>query len=962
MHAGLVRLRDRVKRLFFGASADGERAPWHVRHRVLIVAVMVCGVFVVMRGAGAQQLDIENRILGILGLIMGELIAFMGKLIILLVSVLISFASYNNFVHAQPVEIGWVLMRDVANMFFIVILLVSAFSTIVGYSEFHYTKVLPKLLLMAVLINFSKTLIGLLIDFSQVLMLTFVNAFRQAAAGNFISALKLSKATALDPNAADLKVSGSLIPAAILAVVMLGIAMTLLVIMIAFIVFRIIGLWLLLIMSPMAFFALALPSKLSKAMAAFTSGFWDRLGTLLIAGPVMAFFLWLALAVVQGSGEPFKDLYTETPEATSAASFVTQVGNASDIATFIVAVALMLAGVEFAVKTASSVSATLGKFAGAAAAGGGVAVLSARLASRVGRGAARVGAKGAGVAFEGVDRLADVRGRVGRAGLSLSAKAGGVGAATFAGMAAYKGKQIRAKQKELGEITASLDPATRIAFLRDRAGSAIFGKEARAAQLSLADDATTGLGLKSRTSAFMATAEKRADLTTDAEKKAWAEAMAHQQAAADIKAGKDAATALGDEAKLDKYKEALKKNPGLGVEWGDFAGIKNGSVEDPKKYLEGVSADAMKDSRAFLAHASALGIVDQETGEFVQNDGNKDTWEKLLKGDRGKFVQEHMRSLKTDDIKAQLNAMDGNKQYIEAADASRRFASKGGTGQVGSVYVNQAGAQTTVSQSFAVRNDSAIAEQKERLSQFSRQNVAENSAQSVAAKVAMAGAGATLAEAFKYNTAQGTFENAENRQAFESAIQGLNEGLKQGDAGKLEWVAQLDTSSLSSNAGAYNEARTAAINSIDLDALQSGHRAAMDAGNKAAQTKIRELVDIISKESDRVIGAAKNASVSKLDLIQVAASPDAPRSQEIIQKLQTAGIAEPVAVARSASKGVDIDASPQLRALRQGVATRASTAARRGVQEKAASLRERRQQNRVAKMEKRLGGDNTGNV
>ena len=102
----------------------------------------------------------------------------------------------------------------------------------------------------------SKTLIGLMIDFSQVLMLTFVNAFKQAAGGNFVTALQLDKATSLrdidtdDKNVYDLT---QLIGASVLAVILLGVALTLVVIMTAFIAFRIVGLWLLIIMSPMAF-------------------------------------------------------------------------------------------------------------------------------------------------------------------------------------------------------------------------------------------------------------------------------------------------------------------------------------------------------------------------------------------------------------------------------------------------------------------------------------------------------------------------------------------------------------------------------------------------------------------------------------------------------------------------------------------------------------------------------------
>lgn len=139
--------------------------------------------------------DLINYILLGLATILGWLIQFLGTFIVMLVHVVIDVSQYNAFVSSAPVQAGWPLVRDVVNMFFIVVLLVSAFATIVQWKpgQWRYNVVLPKLLLMAVLVNFSLTLIGLLIDFSQVVMLTFVNGFKSAAGGNFITALKLDK-------------------------------------------------------------------------------------------------------------------------------------------------------------------------------------------------------------------------------------------------------------------------------------------------------------------------------------------------------------------------------------------------------------------------------------------------------------------------------------------------------------------------------------------------------------------------------------------------------------------------------------------------------------------------------------------------------------------------------------------------------------------------------------------------
>ncbi len=155
------------------------------RWRVAVLAFATIGCSFPLGFVSAQSMT--QRLISTLFVIFGQflqvLINFIGKLIILVVDAVIAVAQYNHFIDAAPVVAGWPLVRDVTNMFVIVVLLAIAFGTIIGYQNLHYKGVLGKLLLMAVLVNFSKQLIGLLIDFSQVVMLTFVNAFRAAAAG-----------------------------------------------------------------------------------------------------------------------------------------------------------------------------------------------------------------------------------------------------------------------------------------------------------------------------------------------------------------------------------------------------------------------------------------------------------------------------------------------------------------------------------------------------------------------------------------------------------------------------------------------------------------------------------------------------------------------------------------------------------------------------------------------------------
>ncbi|MBV5342926.1 hypothetical protein JZU68_04725, partial [bacterium] len=136
---------------------------------------------------------------GLLGLIIGGL----GVILSLVMKALVMVAQYSEFIQAPAVKQGWVIVRDLCNMFFVLILLIIAFATILHQEKYDYKKWLPKLVLMAVMINFSKTICGLLIDFAQVIMLTFVNAFKGMAAGNLVDALGLTEIMTLAKDGAS---------------------------------------------------------------------------------------------------------------------------------------------------------------------------------------------------------------------------------------------------------------------------------------------------------------------------------------------------------------------------------------------------------------------------------------------------------------------------------------------------------------------------------------------------------------------------------------------------------------------------------------------------------------------------------------------------------------------------------------------------------------------------------------
>lgn len=88
----------------------------------------------------------------------------------------------SGFIWGTPgVAIGWGVARDVANLFFIIILIIAALATIFDLQTFNIKSILPRLILIALLINFSLVIGRFIIERSNELGMLFLN--RAAEAG-----------------------------------------------------------------------------------------------------------------------------------------------------------------------------------------------------------------------------------------------------------------------------------------------------------------------------------------------------------------------------------------------------------------------------------------------------------------------------------------------------------------------------------------------------------------------------------------------------------------------------------------------------------------------------------------------------------------------------------------------------------------------------------------------------------
>lgn len=267
---------------------------------ILLIAIFCVGFFGFVRYCFAKTPGysgwslLRGPFISLLGLIASLIVKVCGWVLTATIGAVIDIAQYNHFINNEQIKDAWIIIRDMCNMFFILILLVIAFATILRVETYNAKKLLPKLIIMAVLINFSRTICGLLIDASQLVMLTFVNAFTDAT-GNFVSLLKVQDFLSLveDENSwykaetvgLDTAVGGLMI--AVLFIVISTI--TLLAVLLVFVV-RMVMLWIYVVLSPLAFLLSSFPEGQKYA-----SQWWGEFIRYLINGPILAFFIWLSL-------------------------------------------------------------------------------------------------------------------------------------------------------------------------------------------------------------------------------------------------------------------------------------------------------------------------------------------------------------------------------------------------------------------------------------------------------------------------------------------------------------------------------------------------------------------------------------------------------------------------------------------------------------------------------------------
>ena len=233
------------------------------------------------------------------------------------------------------VAYGWRIVRDLCNMFFILVLLIIAFATILRLENYSMKKYLPKLLIMAVLINFSKTICLFLIDISQVVMLTFSNAFA-GASSNFVVMLHIDELLALSKAVDFGDMDSQMFYAAGLALIFMAIALFIMIMLMGILIMRLIMFWILIVLAPLAFLSTAVPGG-----GKYWTQWWGEFTKYLIVGPVLAFFTWLSLTIAKNAYD-FLDLSS----AENIQTTITEIGNSENAMQLILAIGLLIGAMK----------------------------------------------------------------------------------------------------------------------------------------------------------------------------------------------------------------------------------------------------------------------------------------------------------------------------------------------------------------------------------------------------------------------------------------------------------------------------------------------------------------------------------------------------------------------------------------------------------------------------------------
>ncbi len=206
----------------------------------------------------------------------------------------------NGLLNLDVVYQLWKAVRDFFNLFFILILLFSAFATIFQVDQFSIKKIYLQILLAALLVNFSFPISRFLIDTANVPMYYFANAInpngtanggQDTAYGKILSASSLTDIIVPKESSLSQTPFKNLISGLVFMFIFSISVVTLAVMMFV----RLIGLVLLVIFSSVGFVAGIIPG-----LSSYSSDWWNKFWKYAFFGPAAMLMLFVSVSFLEG--------------------------------------------------------------------------------------------------------------------------------------------------------------------------------------------------------------------------------------------------------------------------------------------------------------------------------------------------------------------------------------------------------------------------------------------------------------------------------------------------------------------------------------------------------------------------------------------------------------------------------------------------------------------------------------
>lgn len=262
------------------------------------VILTIVLIFIFVQPAKAAIFDIAGNTIGTIINYFAYIIGIATSYVFVLCSHLANIFLKLNFKILdetnQLVYTGWGAAREIANLGFVLVIILIALATVLRYKEYGTQKLLFRLIAAAILVNFSLTIAGVLIDFSHVLTNFFLS---KLIGGDIASGLAgafnpqgLFSQTTLVENAGG----GEVLLASILNLFFIIIfnligAFSMLALAIMFFL-RFLHLSFLLIISPIVWLFWVMPSLSGKFKE-----WWHAFTKWVFFAPASSFFIYLAI-------------------------------------------------------------------------------------------------------------------------------------------------------------------------------------------------------------------------------------------------------------------------------------------------------------------------------------------------------------------------------------------------------------------------------------------------------------------------------------------------------------------------------------------------------------------------------------------------------------------------------------------------------------------------------------------